>query len=429
MVRTPKIAFVDFQLKSSIRKEGHRLGREPIGLLELGAYVQQATVCDISYIVAESEEDAAKRIVDCNPDIVGFSAYTYNYPSAVRTAKAIRARDQNIRVVFGGPHIAGTDSQLETELRENRGFIDAYIKGEGERAFLDFLNGRNGVISGEKLPMHEIPLAHRDPSLMESDRITLPGYEKCRAAIVVASRGCTRGCDFCLSRKTGYRAKPIELVIGEMKHLIDNYGVNVLIFEDPLLNGDHKYLNELCSKIASEREEGRFGKDFVAIGMCDFVFGSNPRELLQTMKQAGFAQINWGVEDPRQAYRDLMNKKVKIQADILKAATDVEIFNRGLLMLPTNIDAPDPKRDTEEYVEGLLGLSLDEAKVNITTPFRGTPLYERLLGANKIIDFDWSRYDTHHLVFEAGNWTPEIVEESRRHILDAFNSYKANPNV
>jgi len=429
MGRTQRIAFVDFQLKSSIRKEGHRLGREPIGLLELGAYVQQATGCNISYIVAESEEDAAKRIVDCNPDIVGFSVYTYNYPSAVRTAKAIRASGQDVRVVFGGPHISGTNSQLEDELTENRDCIDAYVKGEGERAFLDFLNGRTGVISGEKLPMHEIPLAHRDQSLIENDRITLPGYEKCRAAIVVASRGCTRGCDFCLSRKTGYRAKPIELVMGEMKHLIDNYGVNVLIFEDPLLNGDHKYLGELCSKIASERREGLLGKDFVAIGMCDFVFGAKPKELLQTMNEAGFVQINWGVEDPRQEYRDLMNKRVKMQADILKAATEVGIFNRGLLMLPTNIDALDPGRDVEEYTERLLDLPLDEAKINITTPFRGTPLYERLLAANRIRDFDWSHYDTHHLVFGASHWTPEVVEESRRYILQAFGARKANPNV
>ena len=420
-----KIALVDFQLKNSIREEGPRfIGREPIGLLELGAYVQKQTGSDIRYFVVDSEEQAIKDIKVYDPNILGFSVYTYNYPAAVNVARAIKDENKDIRIVFGGPHIAGTDSQLEKELRENGLGTHTYVRGEGELAFLEFLKGKNGLIDCDKLQMDEIPLAHREHSLMESDRITLRGYEKCKAAIIVASRGCTRSCDFCLSRKTGYRAKPPELVIDEIKKLTKDYGVQVLIFEDPLLNGNHKYLEELCERIESAKEQGYLGKDFVAIGMCDFVLGNNPKELLRKMRRAGFKQINWGVEDPRQAYRDLLNKKAKMQAEVLKMASEEGIFNRGLLMLPTNLWAPDPDQDIQEYTRELLQLSLDEVKVNITTPFRGTPFYESLLSSGRIKDFDWRHYDTHHLVFKEGNWTPEIVEEGRKYIIQEFDSYK-----
>ena len=65
-----KITLVDIQLPSAERKEGHRLAREPIGLLELGAFIEQKTTASISYAVVDSEQYNAVKILQTDPDIV-----------------------------------------------------------------------------------------------------------------------------------------------------------------------------------------------------------------------------------------------------------------------------------------------------------------------------------------------------------------------
>jgi radical SAM superfamily enzyme YgiQ (UPF0313 family) len=142
------------------------------------------------------------------------------------------------------------------------------------------------------------------------------------------------------------------------------------------------------------------------------------------MAKAGFIQINWGIEDPRQEHRTELNKNVRIQTDVLKAARKYGIHNRGLLMLPTNLNASDPRTDVKSYIEKLVALDLDEVKVNVTTPFPGTPLYERLVSQGRITEHNWKKYDTHHLVFQAGNWTQEIIDWARGYIVSTFNEVK-----
>ncbi|MBI4176363.1 MAG: cobalamin B12-binding domain-containing protein [Candidatus Aenigmarchaeota archaeon] len=407
------VTFVDIQLPSAEKKEGHRLAREPIGLLELGAFVRQSGN-NVDYVVADSESDVNK-ILQNDPDAVGFSTYSYNYPFAAGLAHRIRSVS-NARIAFGGPHAGMVPEDV---LLENP-WIDACIADEGELGFIDFLGGQTGAIRKPRIDMKDIPRADRIESLLDNSNFRLLDYENHRTAVVMASRGCTRSCDFCTSRLTGYRAKPLDSVIGELESLVSDYGVEVVIFEDPLLNGDLRYLEALCDRIAAEY------LPLYMIGVCDFNFGRRPADILKKMARAGFMQINWGVEDPRQEYRTALNKKIRLQDDVLRVARSSGIYNRGLLMLPTNLEAADPVEDVRSYAESLAHLALDEVKVNVTTPFPGTPLYDRLDSAGKITERDWSKYDTHNLVFQAGRWTQEVVDWGRKYIVEDFSPSQMN---
>ncbi len=416
-----RVTLVDIQLPAVERKEGHRLAREPIGLLELGAFIRRETRADMHYAIVTDCNSAVADLLNTTPDAIGFSTYSYNYPFAVQLAQGVKETRKEIRVAFGGPH-AGMIPK--TVLDENPGTIDCCIADEGELGFLDFLNGANGVIKREKIPLDQVAQADRLDFLLDNTNFGVLGYERHKTAVVLASRGCTRSCDFCITRLSGYRSKPQDMVIDEITVLQSEHGVEVIIFEDPLLNGSIPYLTTLTDRLATEKERGTFGKNLYFIGVCDFNFGRDYAGLLKKMAKAGFIQLNWGVEDPRQEFRRELNKKTKVQSEVLSAAHQCGIHNRGLLMLPTHLYASDPEADIKEYVEHLTPLCLDEVKINVTTPFPGTPLYDLLSSSGKIAETDWRKYDTHHLVFQSGKWTQEIIDWGRKYIVCEFEKAK-----
>ncbi len=76
---------------------------------------------------------AVEQLVDC--DIVGFSTYVWNAQISLEIARRLKARNTNILIVFGGPHVP---DQPEEFMRANP-FIDVAVHNEGEKIFLKLL--------------------------------------------------------------------------------------------------------------------------------------------------------------------------------------------------------------------------------------------------------------------------------------------------
>lgn len=416
-MKWPKITFVDLQLPSAHKDLSHRIAREPIGLLEMGAFLRQELGIEINYSIIESQEPQLEDILVTNPDIVGFSTYTFNYCSAVKLARKLRTILPKIEIIFGGSH-AGMIPELV--MNETAGFVDAVISREGENGMLAYLNGQRGIIRSGYIALSKIPRADRIESLFPNCNMSLFNHGYRKLAVVVTSRGCFNTCDFCIDRKSGYRVKPVSKVIEEISYLVNQKGVDTILFEDPLLNGDVGRLEKICDELIKAKKTKEIG-DFCALSMIGFNLGDRPALLLEKMAQAGFIQLNWGVEDPRQEYRASLNKSGgAIQSKILAYARSFGIHNRALLMLPANFHCDDPQKDAEEYTRALIDLPLDEIKINITTPYPGTVFYQRLQDENRIRDLNLDNYDTHHLVFEAGRWDQPTIDWARNYITNEF---------
>lgn len=414
MTGKTKINLVDLQLPRAYRHETHRIAREPIGLLELGSFLKE-NGAKVEYFIVNSENFDTRRLIENDPEVIGFSTYSYNYPYSLELARRIKSANPKIGLVFGGPHAGRVP---ESVMKDGKGVIDAVIAGEGELGMIEYLTGRRGVISKKEIDLSRLPKADRIGHLLENPNFEMLGSECRMTAVIVASRGCNHACDYCINRLTKRREKPLEKVFEEIDYLISENHVDMLIFEDPLFNGNLRYLEDLCYGLTEIRRRNAFQ----ATCMLDFDLGKNPSNVLSKMAKAGFVQINWGIGDPRQRYRDRINKRVGLDVNVLSAARDYGISSRGLLMLPTNLDTADPRQDVKEYAESLACLPLDGIKINITTPFPGTLFYDMLLSKGKITDTDLRDYDTNHLVFQAGNWTQESVDWGRKYITQEFNS-------
>ena len=88
-------------------------------------------------------ENAVKRIKEENPDVIGFSAYVWNFKEILEVMKQVKGIK-----IMGGPMVTG----IEKELIEKYPQIDMIITGEGEIPFARLLEYLNGKIKLEQVP-------------------------------------------------------------------------------------------------------------------------------------------------------------------------------------------------------------------------------------------------------------------------------------
>lgn len=76
---------------------------------------------------------AVEGLIGC--DIVGFSAYVWNFEISLEIARRLRSVDDDVLIVFGGPHVPDDPSDFLAEYD----FIDLTVHGEGEQTFTEVL--------------------------------------------------------------------------------------------------------------------------------------------------------------------------------------------------------------------------------------------------------------------------------------------------
>mgnify|MGYP006196716711 CR=1 FL=1 len=136
---------------------------------------------------------------------------------------------------------------MSTQLLETFPFIDYIVRSEGEHAFGELIEH----LQGKRKASDILSLTWRDGSkvvenparAMEDDLDLLPipafdAYEMSAGAPLYldVGRGCPFKCTFCVDPSLGYRikwrARSAELVVQEMKNLVEQYGIKFFWFSE-----------------------------------------------------------------------------------------------------------------------------------------------------------------------------------------------------
>lgn len=159
--------------------------------------------------------EAAARLAEV--DLAGLSLYTWNTRYALEVARLARARNPDLRLVVGGPSVPRRPEAVAAFLAAHP-WLDALVRGEGERAFCDLvravrggepLGGIAGVVAradgglaiGPARPrlagdaFAEVGSPYLDGTF---DELVAAGeIDALTAAVLETNRGCPFACTFC----------------------------------------------------------------------------------------------------------------------------------------------------------------------------------------------------------------------------------------
>ena len=324
-------------------------------------------------------------------DVVAISSFTAMIKDAYHLAD--RYREAGVTVILGGLHV----TVLPDEAAQH---ADAIVVGEAESVWPEVVRDLEaGCLRARYVaPAGAFDLAHAPMprfDLLEPDR-----YNR---LTVQTQRGCPFHCDFCAASirlRPGYRTKPIPKVLAEIAEIRR-------IWDQPFLElaDDNTFASKRHGRALVEGLRGLGLKWFTE---SDISIGRDP-ELLRDMKASGCAQILVGLESPQAAGLDGIEhrtnwkrRRLDEYRSCIETIQEAGITVNGCFVL--GLDGTDSASFDAVY-DFVKETGLYEVQITVMTPFPGTPLYDRLLAAGRIlVPGAWERCTLFDI-----NFVPELM--------------------
>lgn len=352
-------------------------------------------------LARRSFDETIADIIDHRPRILGLSAMTHMISTASKIAEAVKAARPDTVVVLGGFHGSFLP---ERTLREFPAF-DYIVVGEGEMAFLDFchevlgggdpsdIQGVASRVSAGDGTEFTIRLNGRGRIPEQLDDLGMPAWElfpRAEMYPIMSQRGCPFGCNFC-SRPYGrtLRQRTPEHVVAELRRSVEQFDCRKVDFYDETFTVRKEYVNDVCESIISAglHKKLRFWS-YVHANTIDL-------PTARKMKQAGFAEVGFGVESGNPEIMRQMQKGVK-REDVIRAAS---IFKKAGLKAGAYFIIGHPN-ETKQTVRDTISLAAklnpDSVAFGIMTPYPGTGIWEMATkgeGGYKMLSMNWADFN------------------------------------
>ena len=401
----------------------------PLGLAYLGAVAEKAGH-EVTIVDCQAEKLTAEafrgRISNIPSDVIGVTATTLLYKSAMQLINIAKEIQPNAVTMLGGSHGTFWDENALNEY----GSLDIVVRREGEQTLLELLDK---LQTNEKLESvlgitfrkeGKVVRTEDRPFLEDLDSLPFPAHHlmplnqlKHNGKILFplfTSRGCVYWCDFCSTVRMfgrGYRMRSPKNVVDEMQLVHDKYGVDQVTFYDDAFSVNRDRVVKICEELHARKLDMTWDCG-TRVDMVD-------RDLLKTMYDAGCIAVWLGVESGSEAMLGAMNKRIKLDQTrtAYKAAHKV-----GLMTIAnTVLGFPGETEQTAwETIRFIKELNPDDVGFYVATPYPGTPMYEQVKsnGWLKITDFD--KYDTAGPTFETPWLKMEKLAEIRYKAYQQF---------
>ncbi len=348
--------------------------------------------------------DAILEKIPLDADVIGVSAmFSGEWPVIRDLIKCIRKKLPDALIVAGGEHIT---AMPEYSLNDCSA-IDLCVLGEGEHVFYQILEKKR---NNEAL-YSDIPgIAYHDSNndfvinegltrIRDIDVIPWPlwpegylekfwdagksyGVQTDRDIPMMISRGCPFQCTFCSSPSmwtTRYILRDVEDVIDEIKTYIRKHDITAVQLYDLTAVVKKSWIVQFCNRMIEEKIDIKWS---LPSGTRSEALDS---ETLYLLKKTG---CNYLVYAPESGSMDVLNtikKKIKLEnlTESVKTAKKLGLVLRANLIIGFPFET---RRDVMKTV--LYGLKLalcgvDEASINIFSPYPGSQLFSELVAEKR----------------------------------------------
>ncbi|MDD5085609.1 MAG: radical SAM protein [Candidatus Omnitrophica bacterium] len=412
----------------------------PLGLLYVAAYAEKHSPHKIEILDMPVEgiryEDLGRIIEEKRPDIVGMTALTFTIVDVLRAAEIVKKTSKDIQVVLGGVH-----PYIYPHETLELGVVDFLILGEGERAFVEFLNNRFNPerwqsIEGLAFRSDGKVVTNYPAKFIEDlDELPFPArhltpYTKYSSVIakrhpittMITSRGCPYACSFCARPHLGrgFRYREAKRVVDEMEACV-RMGIKEFLLYDDTFTVNHKRVFEVCDEIIRRKLD--IGWDIRARVDC------MDEEMLEKLKAARCERIHYGVEAGTERVIKVLAKNISLDQvkRIFKLTKKYGIATLAYFMIGSPTET---KEEIEETIRFARALNPDYTHITFTTPFPATEMYDDYLRSGKIkVDY-WREFARRPQAGFAAPYCPDTVsrDELMRLSHKAYRSFYFRPS-
>jgi radical SAM superfamily enzyme YgiQ (UPF0313 family) len=327
----------------------------------------------------EGPDDSAllAEIARFQPDVVGFSVITPNYPVARRQIRTLKEFYPEIHLIAGGIHA----SLFPEDLLDDG--VEVVVLGEGETVIgalvsclekgqtpsdlkgVVFRNATGDVVRtqgwSQTSSLDELPIVDRN-------LYNLPRYTH---HSMLASRGCPFHCAFCCNytgtiRNDGVAIRWHERVVDEMAYLRDQFGAREIFFADDIFLLRKHDILQFCRTCASRQVGVRWIGQLRADRM--------DQRVAEAMVNAQCQRIYFGVESGSDTI--LRNAKKGMTKDQIRRgirsamAAGLRAKTGWIYGLPGTLE------EQYESIDFMLELRPHEISIHQLIPFPGTIYYK-----------------------------------------------------
>lgn len=374
-------------------REDHLL---PLSVLLIAApLIEQGYTVDI--IDQRNNLDWQEKLLNelkKEPVLVGFSILTGKQILHGLEVSQLVKENSNTKVVWGGVH----PSLLPEQTLENE-FIDCVVVGEGEETLLELvkrldkgqsyedvlgigykkngkihINGQRDFINLDDQPNIPYHLIDIEKYIHSVSFVTgKPG----RDLAIYTSRGCPHQCAFCYNKEFNqrrWRGQSAEIVVREIKRLINDYQITSFHVQDDEFFTDLRRVKKICQMLLSENIKA----DFMSSCRINYICRMD-EDFLELINQAGFRTLALGVESGSTKILQMIKKDIEV-SQVLEVVKILKKFNiEGKYFFMAGF----PGEKIEDMYK-TTDLMREIKKINpysrvpgwrIFTPFPGTGLY------------------------------------------------------
>jgi len=249
-------------------------------------------------------------------------------------------------------------------------FVDIVILGEAEEIIPIFIehyknyNDKNKLLKKlSELPGFYIPSIHLDYFFSS---IITPNTELSNMFLIEPERGCSRGCSFCVMRRStnnGMRLVSIDKVIEKIPDFVEKVGlVGAAV-------SDHPKITDILEELVVNRNK--------KIGISSLRADRLNDKFVNLLVKGGYKTLTVASDGASQRIRNFMEKRIK-EEHIIKAAELSKYYGIKTFKIYMMIGVPN---ETDDDIDELISFSIKISKIINTaitiSPFvskKNTPL-------------------------------------------------------
>lgn len=338
--------------------------------------------------------EALKKV---KPDVVGLTAMSFQYDSAIRIARLIKGIDPRTKIAIGGYHATLMYENLADS--PDSKYLDFIFRGEADTSFNELIDKmESGLpldsVGGISYRENGSFRHNRSRALADLNDIKFPnrkariwkGYHAFGTPYdaVESSRGCVLDCSFCSIRQMygrSFRKYDISRIIRDIENA-KRVGARCLFFTDDNITLDVGRFERMLDRII---ECGH--NDITYIIQASSAGISSSEELPRKMARAGFRFVFLGVESFSRDNLSTLKKgditEKSISAIRMLRENDIHVIG-GLI-----IGNPDDTCEgIEENYRSATSSGVSSVYDQILTPYLKTEIREELLEQDLVTNKD-----------------------------------------